>query len=119
MVRRRYVAAGERRHTDRFALEREVRYRTMEGPAANGGRHGRTLNMSSSGVLFTVESPLTPGHRVELSVDWPAKLNESCRLKLVALGKVVRLEANAAAIQIEKYDFRTCAAAVPGKMTAV
>jgi hypothetical protein len=67
--------------------------------------------MSSSGILFTAESRLPVGRRVELSVDWPAKLNEQCGLKLVALGKVVRSSDSAAAVRIEKYDFRTRAAA--------
>jgi len=114
MVRRRNITEGERRDTDRFALERELRYRTMESPAENAGGKGRTVNMSSSGVLFTVEGILQRGHRVELAVDWPAQLNASCRLQLVALGKVVRSDENTAAIQIEKYDFRTCAATAFG-----
>ena len=114
MVRRRNITDGERRDKDRFALERELRYRTMESPAADASGRGRTLNMSSSGVLFTLEGALMRGHRVEFSVDWPAQLNDSCRLQLVALGKVVRSDENTAAIQIEKYDFRTCAATAFG-----
>jgi len=115
MVRRRKITDGERRDTDRFALERELRYRTMESPAADASGRGRTLNMSSSGVLFTLEGALMRGHRVEFSVDWPAQLNDSCRLQLVALGKVVRSNENTAAIRFEKYDFRTCGATAFGK----
>jgi PilZ domain-containing protein len=103
---------NDRRETDRFPIENELRYKLMEGKAIQIEGRGRTRNMSSGGILFTIETRLTPGYRVELSVDWPARLNETCGLKLVALGKIVRSDAETAAIQIEKYDFRTCAAAV-------
>ena len=101
----------ERRSTDRFPIESALRYKLMEGKAIQLAGQGRTLNMSSGGILFTADARLTAGYRVELSVDWPAQLNETCGLKLVALGKIVRTDAETAAIHIEKYDFRTCAAA--------
>jgi hypothetical protein len=105
------VLVSERRATDRLPIENQVHYKLMEtGRTAQAGQ-GRTLNMSSSGILFTAEAQLTVGERVKLSVDWPAQLNEHCGLNLVALGKVIRSDAETAAIQIEKYDFRTRAAA--------
>jgi len=102
---------SERRATDRFPIESDVRYRLLENNAVAETGAGRTLNMSSSGVLFTAETRLPVGRRVELSVDWPAQLNEHCGLKLVALGRVVRSSSEAVAIRIDKYDFRTRAAA--------
>ena len=71
---------------------------------------GHTLNMSSGGMLLKVESPLPVGEQIEVSVDWPAQLNARCGLKLVALGRVIRSSPEGAAVRIEKYDFRTCAA---------
>ncbi|MCL5745484.1 MAG: hypothetical protein M1541_16430 [Acidobacteria bacterium] len=68
---------------------------------------GKTVDMSSSGVLFTTDCPLSAGNRLELSVNWPAQLDNSCPLKLVALGRVVRADTATAAIAIEKYEFRT------------
>jgi hypothetical protein len=101
----------DRRSTDRFPIESELRYKLVDGKAAPDTGIGRTLNMSSSGVLFTSETQLPVGRRVELSVDWPAQLNEHCGLKLVALGRIIRSSAEAAAIRIDKYDFRTRATA--------
>ncbi len=72
---------------------------------------GRTVNMSSSGVLFTSEQPLFPGRRLELSVSWPAQLDNKCPLKLVARGKIVRSDAGLAAIEIQQYEFRTAGSA--------
>jgi len=88
---------------------REVRYSVL------GGKHtvkqvgsGKTLNMSGRGVLFTTESALVEGELVELAVSWPALLNGVLPLKLVAQGRLVRIEEKRAAIVIEKYEFKTC-----------
>jgi len=63
--------------------------------------------MSSGGVLFTTESPLPEGERVELAVSWPAQLNDVLPLKLVAMGRLIRSEESQAAIAIERYEFKT------------
>jgi hypothetical protein len=63
--------------------------------------------MSSTGMLLKVESPLPVGQKIEVSVDWPAQLNDHCGLKLVALGRVIRSSSEQAAVKIDKYDFRT------------
>lgn len=97
----------ERRSSDRFPIDREVRYKMLDAKSAPQAGNGRTLDMSSGGILFTTENNLSIGKRVELSVNWPAQLNNSCRLKLVALGRVVRAGLASAAIIIEKYEFRT------------
>jgi len=68
---------------------------------------GRTINISSAGVLFTSQHVLLPGRRLELSISWPAQLNNKCALKLVARGRVVRFEQGRAAIEIQQYEFRT------------
>ncbi len=108
---------NDRRATDRFPIESDLRYKLMEARHILETGQGRTLNMSSGGILFTAETRLLVGRRVELSVEWPAQLNENCGLKLVALGRIVRSNSETAAIRIEKYDFRT-RAAVPFKAQA-
>jgi PilZ domain-containing protein len=98
---------GERRTSGRFPIQQEVRYTTLEGRNRSEAGIGQTLNMSSGGVLFTTADPLHVGKRLELSVNWPARLDGTCRLKLVALGRVVRTDGRRAAINIEQYEFRT------------
>jgi hypothetical protein len=68
---------------------------------------GKTVDISSGGVLFETERRLRSGQRVELSVKWPAQLEGNCPLNFVALGRVVRVEDTRAAIHIERYEFRT------------
>jgi hypothetical protein len=86
-----------------------VRYRTLSKRGGDEAGDGRTVNISSSGVLFTSERILLPGRRLELSISWPAQLNNQVALKLVARGRVVRFEQGRAAIEIQQYEFRTLA----------
>lgn len=104
-------AQAERRHSDRFPIERQVRYRALSKRSAEETGDGRTVNISSSGVLFTSDHMLLPGRRLELSISWPAQLDNKCALKLVARGRVVRFEPGRIAIEIQQYEFRTQAAA--------
>lgn len=68
---------------------------------------GKTINISSTGVLFTTDKLLIPGRRLEVSINWPAQLNNQCALKLVARGRIVRFEHGKAAMEIQQYEFRT------------
>jgi hypothetical protein len=97
----------ERRSADRFPIERDVRYRILNKRCANEEGTGKTINISSNGVLFTTDQILIPGKRLELSISWPAQLDNKCQLKLVARGRVARLEQGRAAIEIQQYEFRT------------
>jgi hypothetical protein len=106
-------AQADRRHSDRFPIEREVRYRVLNKRSSEETGDGKTINISSSGVLFTVEHMLLPGRRMELAISWPAQLNNKCALKLVARGRVVRFEGGRAAIEIQQYEFRTQSSSPP------
>ena len=97
----------DRRTSDRFPIERELRYRVLNKRGAEEAGSGTTVNMSSSGVLFTTEALLLPGKKLEMSISWPAQLDNKCALKFVARGRVVRSEAGMAAIEIQQYEFRT------------
>lgn len=65
------------------------------------------MNISSNGILFTTDKLLIPGRRLEISVSWPAQLNDRCSLKLVAQGRIVRFDHGRAAMEIQKHEFRT------------
>lgn len=100
--------SSDRRGSHRLPIERDVSYKVLGSKQSI--RHaglGKTLNMSSRGVLFTTESGLPAGANVELAISWPAKLHDAIRLKLVTKGILVRSDANQAAISIHSYEFRT------------
>jgi hypothetical protein len=101
------VASSERRASSRFPIERELRYKTLSQRAETVNGVGKTLNISSSGVLFTSVHDLPIGTRLEVSISWPAQLNERCLLNLVARGRITRQEQGQLALQIQQYEFRT------------
>jgi c-di-GMP-binding flagellar brake protein YcgR len=100
------LKSADRRASVRFPIEQDVRYKVFNRNAIEIGS-GKTINMSSNGVLFTTERTLVPGERVEVAVNWPAHLDNKCPLKLVTTGRVVRSEPGVAAIAIDRYEFRT------------
>jgi len=97
----------ERRGTERFPIVRDLRYRVLSSRGTPQAGTGKTIDFSSTGVLFSAQTPLPPGRRVELSISWPAQLDGRCALKLVARGRVTRSQGSDVAIEIDKYEFRT------------
>jgi hypothetical protein len=97
----------ERRTKRRFEIDQEVRYKMLYGQRIAETGVGRTMNISSGGVWFSTENMLTSGLPVELSMNWPVLLNDSCPMKLMIYGCVVRSNEKGAAVAIERYEFRT------------
>jgi hypothetical protein len=97
----------ERRTKRRFQIEQEVRYKMLYGQKLAETGFGRTVNISSGGVWFTTETMLVPGMPVELSMNWPVLLNDSCAMKLMIYGCVIRSSERGAVVGIERYEFRT------------
>jgi hypothetical protein len=96
-----------RRTKRRFQIDQEVKYKMLYGQRIAETGVGRTINISSGGVWFSTESMLTSGMPVELSMTWPVLLNDSCPMKLMIYGCVVRSNERGAAVAIERYEFRT------------
>jgi hypothetical protein len=103
----REISMTERRKSSRFPIERELRYKTLNQRSEILAGSGKTLNISSSGVLFTSDHDLAVGTRLEVSISWPAQLNEKCLLNLVARGRITRHTKGQLALQIQQYEFRT------------
>ena len=97
--------SSERRSRLRFSIGQDISYTCLSAKQIRGV--GKVLDISSKGARFTTECALSPGARIELSVNWPARLNDTCLLKLIVCGCVVRSEEGAAAIRIEQHEFRT------------
>jgi hypothetical protein len=99
--------AVERRASDRFPIVRGVRYKVLGSKSASEVGAGQTINISSTGVLFSASKPVMLGETLELSISWPVRLNGQCRLKLVVWGKVVWCHETLVAIEIKKSEFHT------------
>jgi DNA-binding NarL/FixJ family response regulator len=100
-------SAADRRTNARFPCRLAVTYQALEHPFFSGVATSETLNISSKGLLFATEQALQPGQLLQVSVDWPARLENQVPLKLVAEGRIVRNLDGYTAMSIDKYEFRT------------
>jgi hypothetical protein len=101
----------DRRRNIRFPLEMELRYRV----AARAGQwvDGRSVNISSSGLLLRTEEAPVPGSKVQLAVCWPQLLDDRVPLRLVVQGRVVRSGEGQAAVRFDRFEFRTAKEGMP------
>jgi len=81
---------NDRRSKSRFAIEREVRYKMANEGVVVASGAGQTINMCSGGVAFSTERALNPGAFVELSISWPVLLDETCPMRLIVFGRILR-----------------------------
>ena len=98
---------NDRRSKCRFAIQRDVRYKLAEDGVVVAAGCGQTINMGSGGVAFVTEQPLTPGGLVELSISWPVLLDETCPMRFIVFGRILRCTGRRSVCTIDKYEFRT------------
>jgi hypothetical protein len=97
----------DRRHGIRFPIKSELRWVVLNRKIGPLTGRGETVDFSSSGLSFLSDVPLSPGCRLELSVDWPVELDGRVPMRLLATGKVTRAEGLIICVVIEKTEFRT------------
>lgn len=97
----------ERRVKARYPITAVARYRVLKRRRRQDPQEGLIVNIGSAGLLIETGSPLAIRNRVEISMDWPAYLDGRVPLRLLIVGRVLRTEPRSAAIQIDKYEFRT------------
>jgi hypothetical protein len=97
----------DRRNKARFPFKRELRYKLLEQDTIVASGMGETLDMSSSGVAFESKQPLKEGSFIELSISWPVLLDESCPMRLIIFGRIVRSSQDKTVCTVDKYEFRT------------
>jgi len=109
---------NDRRTKFRFPIRRELRYKLLAGGVIIGSGTGFTDNVGSGGVAFSLDHELDAGTFVELSISWPALLDDTCPMRLIVFGRVLRSAGNQSVCTIDKYEFRTQARAIQaGAMT--
>jgi hypothetical protein len=98
---------NDRRSKFRFSIQREIRYKTLQDGAPIASGTGRSIDVGSGGVAFATEQPLRPGAFVEVSMSWPVLLDQTCPMRLIAFGRVLRNSGKKNVCSIDKYEFRT------------
>ena len=68
----------ERRASERFSIERRIRYRGVGRSVGISGT-GKTVNMSSVGMLIGTDRSLSVGSRIEVEVDGPFQVDDQVR----------------------------------------
>ena len=97
----------ERRTKTRYPLQLSVYYQSASSRILLSGA-GRTLNISSGGLLIESQQPVGEGIRLRLKLVWPCALDDLTPLQLIAYSTVVRSGASQFAVTLERYQFRTC-----------
>ncbi len=108
---RRHPNATNRRRAQRYPIDLELTYQLLRPNGVTTVGTGRTVNLSSGGILFEGAHELPAGSIVQIAMAWPARLEDVVPLTLSAAGEVVRSQGTRTAIRIKRHDFRTRARA--------
>jgi PilZ domain len=100
---------GDRRHDRRYDIQLELRWKLIRRRRVIETGCGRTIDLSSGGVLFETGCELPVGLNVELSVAWPVRLHNIAPLQLTVQGRIVRSANGWAAVRSVQHEFRTVA----------
>ena len=98
---------SERRSHERFPINLPADFRVIYRNRIQDLGASRTINIGSGGVLLKPDRLLALGASIELSINWPLRLESGCRLKLVIFGRIVRSDDGGAAVKAKHYEFRT------------
>ena len=100
----------DQRSNRRYPIALEIEYKLLRKGRVERLGIGRTLNVSSGGVLFEASESLPAGSSIELLMQWPFLLEGVCPLKLVIHGNVVRSDTKGVAVRSKHHEFRTAGA---------
>jgi hypothetical protein len=98
---------NERRSKFRFTIERDLRYKIADDGVVVASGSGQTINIGSGGIAFRTDQPLAPNQYVELSISWPVLLDQTCPMRLIVFGRVLRCNGRKSVCSIDRYEFRT------------
>lgn len=102
----------ERRTARRYDLSLPVEVRTPTAGTEVEPRSGRTRDISTRGVYFTIDQDLAPGTELDFMLTLPAEITRGTEVFIRAHGRVVRVDRRqengsekvGVAAVIQKYD---------------
>ena len=98
---------GERRSAARFQVELSIQYSLVHRGKVLAAGRGKTVNVSSTGMLFRPDARLLDAREIHLTVEWPASRGRGIPVRLFMIGKVVRKQGEQTAVKLLRYEFRT------------
>lgn len=99
--------SADRRTDRRYPIALQVQYKMMRKGKIHRVGYGRTLNISSHGVLFEIDEVLPVAGQMEVALNWPFLLQGTCGLQLIMRGRVVRTKHKTIAMKADFHEFRT------------
>lgn len=102
---------GDRRYDRRYDIALDLRWKVVRRRKVLEAGNGRTLDLSSGGILFDAGHQLPVGLNIEISIAWPALLHNLAPMQLVVSGRIVRTDGSRTAVHIVRHEFRTFGAA--------
>ena len=93
----------ERRKRRRYPLSLPLKFKVFTRtrvPLSAGP--GNLLNISSGGIAFTTDAFVYPARLIELSIVWPVLLHGMTPMKLVAVGRLARMEGHLIAVEVSR-----------------
>jgi hypothetical protein len=98
---------GERRSDRRYDLALNVRWKLIRRRRVLDSGTGKTVDVSSGGLLLETDRELPSGLNIELSISWPVLLHNVAPLQLVVAGRVVRATGQRIGVRMTQHEFRT------------
>jgi hypothetical protein len=83
-----------------------LRYQLLGKRRVAAAGTGLTVAMGRRVAIFVTQNPLAAGSRVELFIDWPAKLMERTPLQVYVRGTVCGSEGRCTVVAIKSYVFK-------------
>jgi hypothetical protein len=104
LVVERLYGPFDRRRRRRYPVALTLRWHLVRGQLSGTGS---TLDMTSRALAFRTGG-VAPrmGSYLEVSLVWPVLLNDTCPLRLMLWGSVLRSEPGRTVILVERHAFR-------------
>jgi hypothetical protein len=101
------ASAVDRRQDRRYEIQLDLCWKLIYRCRVLETGTGRTIDLSNGGIHYETERRLPPGLNVELSIAWPAVLDDMGPRQLVVSGKIVRSDGGRTAIRKCQHEFRS------------
>ena len=98
---------GDRRQDRRYRIHLDLRWKLIRRRRVLDSGVGKTVDLSSGGILFEPGRVLPVGLNVELAISWPVLLRNEAPMQLIVSGRIVRAAQNRTAVAMNQHEFRT------------
>ena len=104
----------QRRSNLRYPIAANLTYQLVAADRRLGTGNGRSVNLSSRGILLAIDTVLPVGVPIELQIEWPVKPDHQFALSWHAQGRTLRSDGKHTAVAIMRSEFRAGRQAVTG-----